>query len=461
MNYQNAQKEIFNLLGYDPTEAQQPIHDDESRVKEVGGGERGGKSVVGEKELAKHYWTDILAQSKKNALYWLIGANYSGCRGEWNYAVEDFTKLEILARPPTRDIDPGEIVLQDGTRIVTKSARYPEMIATEAPDGIVICEAGQVDHEVFLRCLGRVGEKRGWIVMGGTFEEEEYTGWYKEYFDLGRGPNSIGLKSFSLPSWSNLVIYPGGRNDPEILRLEASMTPERFQERHGGLPCPKTGRVVLEFNNAIHVREIPFNPTLPVYLAIDPGYGGAFAVLAIQEYEQYTAVFDEIYVTGEVTQSIIENILEQKEWYGMKGKNIAGGAIDIEGIAHHGMPAPYEIFTAHGIFLAYKKIFVEDGIDLLRVRMRVNALTHEPKLIINPKCRGIISEMGGCKSPVEGGGIWMRNKNTNKAERKNDHACKALIYYLANKYGFVDNRQGLNEPLRFKKRRRRPTFTAT
>ena len=74
--------------------------------------------------------------------------------------------------------------------------------------------------------------------------------------------------------------------------------------------------------------------------------------------------------------------------------------------------------------------------------------------MFDPRCRGIISEMGGGRSPLEeGGGIWMRDKNTGVALRKNDHGCKAVIYLLANKFmynikGGLPNLRFVGEPAR-------------
>jgi len=455
MGYIEAQKEIFSLVGYEPTEAQWLIHKDQTRNKLTAGGERAGKSKVQSKELLSHWWIDIAAQGKKNALYWLLGNDYEACRGEWEHIAEDFQKLEILAAPPTKNIDPGEMVLQDGTRIVTKSARYPEKIATVAPEGIVVCEAAQVDYDVFLRAKTRLAEKRGWLSMAGTFEEEDYVGWYRELYELGQSFNQLELKSFSLPTWSNLVVFPGGRNDPEILNQEAGMTNERFQERFGGVPCPKTGRVITDFANAIHVRECPFNKDLPVELTVDPGYAGAYAVLVIQDYGEYLEVVDEIYVQGVVTQDIIL-MCKKKDWWDA----VSGGAIDIAGKQHQAMAAPVEVWTSEGVSLRSKKVQIEDGIDLLRTHLKQHPVTGKPGILIDPKCRGFISECGGGKSPVENGGIWMRNKDTLKPIDRNNHACKALIYYLANKYGFAGELKTLPE-LRFSGSKPLKTFVRT
>jgi len=456
MGYKDAQTRIFRLLGYEPTPEQALIHNDQSRIKLVAGGERAGKSKVNSKELDSHWFADIASQKRGDALYWLLGNDYEACRGDWDHLKEDFYKLEAFAEPPTKNIDPGSMLLQDGTTIVTKSAKYPEKIATMAPDGILICEAAQVDYEVFLRARSRLAEKRGWLCLGGTFEQEEYVSWYRELYELGQSYNQLELKSFSLPTWSNTIKFPGGRNDPEILNLEKTMTPERFQERFGGVPCPKTGRVVKDFANAIHVRECNFNPDLPVEIAVDPGYAGAYAVLAIQEWGEQIALIDEIYVQGVVTQDIIL-MAKKKPWWGA----VTGGAIDIAGRQHQAMEAPVEIWLKNaGVSLRSKKVTIEDGIDLLRTHLKQHPITGKPGVVVAPRCQGFIAECGGGKSPVDGGGIWMRDKNTLKPISKNNHACTAFIFYLVNKFGYTE-RTGRIEFLRWVGPIPNPTFVRT
>ncbi|GAI49332.1 unnamed protein product, partial [marine sediment metagenome] len=96
-----------------------------------------GKSTVNSRELIKHHYVELVPEMVKrgvkrnqfNALYWLLAKDYEGNRGEWDHLKEDFYKLEAFAQPPTKNIDPGLILLGDGTRIITKSAKYPETIA--------------------------------------------------------------------------------------------------------------------------------------------------------------------------------------------------------------------------------------------------------------------------------------------------------------------------------------------
>ena len=430
-----ARSKIFSLVNYVPTEAQFIIHQDQSRNKLIAGGERAGKSKVNSKELLSHYAWDFLAEKKRDGLYWLLGNDYEACRGEWEHILADFQTLELI-KSVTRNIDPGEILLTDGTRIITKSARYPEKIATVAPDGILICEAAQIDYDTFLRVVARTAETRGWVCMAGTFEQQYGAEWYRKLFLLGQSDNNMELMSFSLPTWSNTIKFPGGRNDPEILKQEAKMPQDRFMERFGGEPCPPSHRVIPEFSNKIHVKDIPFNRDLSVTLAIDPGFRGAACVTAIQDYGDYQVGFDEVYLTGTLLKDIIL-IVKQKPWY----RAVDDAIIDIAARAHQDGREPaveiWEKETEGFISPRSNRLRNEEyGIDLLRVHLQPNPITGLPLMYVTPNCRGFIAECGGGESPVDGGGVWVRDKNTQKPEDRNDHACNTWMYYLLDKFGF-------------------------
>jgi len=235
------------------------------------------------------------------------------------------------------------------------------------------------------------------------------------------------------------------------------MTHERLLETFGGEPCPKTGRVVTEFANTIHVKDCPFNKDLPVELAIDPGYAGAYAVLAIQDYGDHLKLIDEIYVQGVVTKDIIL-MCKKKEWWSA----VQGGAIDIAARQHQAMAAPVEVWLSEGkISLQSKKVNIEDGIDLLQTHLKQHPVTGQPGIETDPKVRGFISECGGGKSPVESGGIWMRDKNTLKPIDRFNHSCKAVAYYLANKFGFMGEFTGSMPQLSYGGKKPMRTFART
>lgn len=269
--------------------------------------------------------------------------------------------------------------------------------------------------------------------MAGTFEFANYVDWFEELFTRWQGPNNEQARSFSLPTWVNTKIFPGGRKDPEIIRLEGQTPPDKFLERYGGVPCPPTGLVIKEFSNVIHVGNYWWDSDIDVELAVDPGYAGAYAVLAIQKWGEQIVIIDEVYLQGYVTAEIID-ICKQKVWW----NKVSGGAIDIAARQHQAMDAPVEIWLKKAkIHLRSTKVSIEDGIDQLRTYFKVNPITLKPKVLVNSVCKGFISECGGGKSPYEGGGPWMRDSNTLKPIDKNNHACKAMVYYLVNKFGYT------------------------
>ena len=231
--------------------------------------------------VAAKYLVSRFLETEEAGLYWLVAADYERTRAEFDYLVQDFASLGVLAEVSKR-VDPGRIILVDGTRIETKSAKDPRTLAMKAPNGIIGCEASQLDLESFHRLRGRVAPKRGWLFLAGTFEGS--LGWYPQlYSTWSRGVHE-DQQSFSLPSYSNQHLYPGGKSDPEILKLRAQSSDEFFMERIEGIPSPPQGLVFGEFRADIHVDpKVKWVKDEPVYLWMDPGYAGAYAVEAVQD----------------------------------------------------------------------------------------------------------------------------------------------------------------------------------
>ena len=133
---------IYETVGFSPTYLQEPILASRKRFILVAGGEQAGKSMVASKYLLSRF-----LDNDDPGLYWLVAADYERTRAEFEYLVQDFATLGLLDTASKR-VDPGRIVLADGTRIETKSAKDPRTLAMRAPDGIIGCEASQLDLEV-------------------------------------------------------------------------------------------------------------------------------------------------------------------------------------------------------------------------------------------------------------------------------------------------------------------------
>ena len=420
----------FEIVDFHPTDEQTQILNSGKRFILVAGGEQAGKSMVASKFLLQKFLED-----ESPGLYWLVAADYERTRAEFEYLTADFARLGILSEV-TKRVDPGRIILADGTRIETKSAKDPRTLAMRAPNGIVGCEASQLDLETFYRMRGRCAPKGGWLFLGGTFESS--LGWYPQTFTAWQsGLNDE--QSFSLPSYSNFHLYPGGREDPEIKRLEAVSSDDFFMERIEGRPVPPRGLVFNDFRSSIHVGEIDYIPHEPVHIWIDPGYAGGYALEAVQIIDDTVRVFDEIYEIGLVTEEIID-IAQAKPWW----QDVQYGVIDIAGTQHQAMPAPAEVWLSNtGLYLASQKVPIHDGTERLKSFLKVNPITRYPKLSLDSRCSGVLSEFGAVPNPFSGqlqAYKWKMDRDGNivgnTPEDKYNHGIKALIYGLVYHFGY-------------------------
>jgi len=113
-----------------------------------------------------------------------------------------------------------------------------------------------------------------------------------------------------MPSWTNDVIFPGGRTDPEILDAEDDLTEDEFARQYGAEFVDRVGRVMQEWDDDIHLKKLRYNPDWPLYLALDYGYTNDWVLLFIQ-----VDAFDNAYVIREKrwklrdTQQIAEELL--------------------------------------------------------------------------------------------------------------------------------------------------------
>ena len=423
---------FYETVEFSPTDLQKPILASRKRFVLVAGGEQAGKSMVASKYLLSRF-----LESDKEGLYWLVAADYERTRAEFEYLVQDFATLGLLDTASKR-VDPGRIILADGTRIETKSAKDPRTLAMRAPDGIIGCEASQLDLETFHRLRGRCAPKRGWMFLSGTFEGS--LGWYPQMFQAWQHSSSKDEQSFSLPSYSNQYLYPGGREDPEILALEKASSDDFFMERIEGIPSPPSGLVFTEIRADIHVQDVEYVPDEPVHIWIDPGYSEAYACEIVQIINDQIRVIDEIYERDLVTDEMID-IAQSRPWW----KDARFGVIDIAGYQHQAMAAPAEVWMNRtGIYFDSQKIRINEGTERLKSFLKTDPVNQrEPRIVFNPKCKGILSEFGVQPNPFDGqtrAYRWKMDRDGNVVgetpQDQYNHGVKAVIYGLINRYGY-------------------------
>jgi hypothetical protein len=423
---------LYDKVGFTPTSEQRRILDSPYRFTLVAGGEQAGKSLMASKYLLSRF-----AETEGKGLFWLVAADYERTRAEFEYLTDDFARLGLLKEASKR-VDPGHLILADGTRIETKSAKDPRTLAMRAPDGILGCEASQLDLETFYRLRGRCAPKRGWLFLSGTFEGS--LGWYPQLFTAWANGADKDSRAYSLPSYTNVHLYPGGSTDPEILKLRDFSSDDFFMERIEGKPSPPQGLVFPEFRPDAHIAEVEYEKDIPVHLWMDPGYAGAYAIEAVQVVGDQIRVIDEIYEQGLVTDDMID-IAMGKPWW----SDVKFGVIDIGGTQHQAMASPAEMWLSQtGLYLSSQKVRINEGTERLKGWLKIDSKTHAPRLVIAPHCHGILSEFGVVPSPFDGqtrAYRWKTDREGNivgdTPEDKNNHGIKALVYGLVDRFGYA------------------------
>lgn len=469
-------------LGYIPTEKQREILEDSHLSLLVYGGYRGGKSAVASIKgfsLTIQFFSDYYNRAG-GQVAWLVGSNYEKVRGEFNYLFEHFSKLFPGQVKQSNTINPGTIRIPTPcpnhppssglcTRecrsggvftIKTKSAEDPSSISAEAPVWIILAEAAHVSSEIYQRLSSRVSEARsrfpgyGMLMLEGTADTLDASlGWYAHLWKQGQQheyQEARNFKSFSLPSSSNTFLYPGGEDDPELLARRAELTPERYSEWHLGVPVPPSGRVFTEFDPLIHLQRWRYDPDLPVYVGIDPGYSGQpsrYAVEACQkDAKGQWHAFDEIYVQHMTTVNVVE-AAQQRYWWKNPDRTFV---IDVAATAHAGAMEPSEQIwreKAH-INLGHQKVAIMPGIDRFASMLRINPITQVPNMTIDPiTCPGLVAELGGGLDPISREPrvySWMKNSQGETVGRTpHDRYCdaiKAVTYLMIAVIGYVDEK---------------------
>ena len=451
---------LFEVVDFQPWPEQAEIIYCDARYIIVTGGEQGGKSLTTSKLFLKRWPEDMATRwdGDRALLYWLVGSDYANTEEEFNYIRDDFVQIfGVGAVRASKRVDPGyiEITMPDENkpriRVETKSAKDPRRLARTAPNGIMACEASQLDITSFHRIDGRTAPRRGWMVLSGTLEGS--MGWYPSVAEAWKNDRGE-RRGFELPSWVNRSLYPGGRNDPEILRMEQDKPDEFFMERIAGKRVPPAGLVHGEFRPDIHVQELEYVVGEPVTIWTDPGYSGAYACEVSQEINGQIHVFDEIYQTGLITSEIID-IAKQRPWY----RDFSNHVIDVAGWQHQAMAAPAEIWLSEtGVYPTSQKVMIPEGIERLKSFLKVNPTNNLPKIVFSPKCEGILSEFGArtCPLPEYIGQDrpyrWKTDREGNivgtTPEDKFNHGIKAVTYGIVDRYGFATSKNRNKIPVR-------------
>lgn len=431
---------IFAALGYQPNAAQLPIHASKARVIDVVGAERAGKSTVSSNE--------VIARMLSCQRVAFVADEYDHSRKEWSYVAEGLSRLGMMApgaSAPKRGAWIGKSIYGCEFMTISVNTGIQQLTGTGEPfDIIVICEAGLQQFNTFIAARGRVAETRGVVILSGTLWDN--VGWYADMFRMGQTKNNpLGVESFSLPAWSNLALFPGGKDDPEILAWrEALNDDDEAARRIDATVVASPARMYPSFTEIMHVKPwAEFDPTGDVIITVDSGwFPSRYAVLAAQFRKdklgrETLILIDEVWEHHMEHEQIIARC-QMKPWW----ENVTLAVGGHETKQHAAAKSTAEIWTSvTGLYFeTYDAGLVLEGAR--RVRQLLNYTdTMPPRLFISAKCTGTAYEFQHYSRRTDRG----KNVISQQPEDRNNDAMDAVRNLVVWKWGTVDTPDSVDD----------------
>jgi hypothetical protein len=270
---------FFHGIGYEPHAPQWEFHRSDARFRVAVCGRRFGKSTMAARDLEPHLFLP-------DRLFWIVGPTYDLGEKEFRVIWDDLMVRKGLIKnkkvKKAYNKKQGNMFIEFpwGTRVEVRSADHPENLVGDALDGVIISEAAKQKVETWQRFLRpALSDKRGFATFPTT--PEGYN-WIHKLYQMGKDPKFPNWASWRMPSWANTVVYPGGRNDPEILEIEQSTIPDWFDQEIGALFSAFVGKIYGEWDEESHVQVVEYDPMLPNYVAFDWGFTNPMAAIEFQ-----------------------------------------------------------------------------------------------------------------------------------------------------------------------------------
>lgn len=446
---------------------QQEFHDAPNRIKLMSGGVRSGKSVV----IAMDAVEDTF---EPNGLMWIVGPDYEQARSEFIYLHDALAACGFIQGKASIPQEGAcGFTTKWGFVCETKSSKDLEKLAGRAPDVFLATEANQSPAGIVAKAAERTLEKNGRILISGTLEKSEP--WYAERWERWQGPNPEGARSFSMPSWSNTFLFPGGREDPKIKEMEALINdPALFLERCAAIPCKPSGLVHGTYETKKHIKQIEYNDRLPVELAVDPATH-TYAIEVVQwetlpvyrwlerlerepkgltreqlnEMRTMMYVIDEVYLHNVIDQQVIP-LVKAKPYY----KHIRGGVIDTAGTHRNATKSQQQVWideTGGQVTLRSRYVFIEQSINAMNLILRNDPYIGVPLIQFSDRMTTTIAEDGRPNGVRAEFGLYRYPPYvTGRAERpkpidSSNDGIKALSYWRFDRHGPVVERRKLGK----------------
>jgi hypothetical protein len=203
-----------------PFPGQQRVHYNSTRHRVLCNGRRWGKTLVGGHEAeAMAFVKNFLGESCRG---WIIGPEYSDAEKEFRIVHDSLKALGVdkVSSKFLNNTENGNMHIRTrwGFDLECRSARHPESLVGEGLDFVVMVEAGRHKRKMWGDYVRpALSDKRGWSFASGVPEGASEESLLYSLWNRGQDPSKKSWWSMRAPSWTNTIVFPGGRTDPEIL----------------------------------------------------------------------------------------------------------------------------------------------------------------------------------------------------------------------------------------------------
>jgi hypothetical protein len=419
----------FDLIGYKPHPKQALFHKSDVRFKVPVCGRRFGKTAMGARDLEPVLMTP-------NRRVWIVGPTYDLGEKEFRVIWHDMIiklglgKEKTVKRSYAKKQGDLSIEFPWGTRLEVRSADRPENLVGEGLDYVIMSEAAKHTQETWDRFIRpALTDRKGSATFSTTPEGQN---WIYRLWKMGRDPNEPDFASWQFPSWDNPYVYPGGRNDPEILLTERTTPAEVFRQEYAADFTSFSGRIYSDFDEQTHVQHVQFNPLLPNYIAFDWGFVDAMAAIEFQvDSMQRVRIWREHYKTRMRLKDYLAELKARPQPEGYRLDLCFGDAADPEAV----ISVSEDFSPCYADPLS--KTNWREGIELVQGFLKLQETgemdeygtpEYEPWLLVDHSCANLIREFNNYRAmePPKG-----KDRNAREAAVDYDnHALDALRYGL-------------------------------
>lgn len=432
----------FEQTGYFPHAAQEELHYTPARFKVVPCGRRWGKTLAGAKEHEPRAFVPNRYGEPQRG--WIVGPTYTDAEKEFRVIYDSLRKLGVdkTSIKFVNNVDSGNmhITTNWGFDLQCRSAKHPETLVGEGLDFVLMVEAGRHKRRTWAEYVRpALSDKKGTALFTGVPEGATENSLLYALFQRGMDPTKKSWRSLSMPSWTNTIVFPGGRQDPEILEAYDDLTEDEFDRQYGAKFGERTGRVMGEWDDDVHVAHVPYNPALPLYLGTDSGFTNPFRLLWIQvdDLNQVRVIRERSFVqtdTPDIIRDMKENPIDAALIRAAVGLYPEPAAPEDAVLLSNGFKIPTRGST--GGELRIRLTLIRQALKTRPTHVPEGHPDRKPGLIVDRSCQHLIWEM-------REGYRWPEHRSEIRSDSehpldKDNHSVEALGRFFRGYFGQVE-----------------------